>query len=87
MTLLLRSCEVEDLLDLRGAMQVLERVYRQQVEGEVKAIAPLRLMDRGIRLVAGGLAASDRVGLRLSPSASNRRRRASTLAAAWAGSS
>jgi alanine dehydrogenase len=67
MTLLLRSHEVEGLLDLKGAMQVLEQVYREQAAGEVKAIAPLRLMDRGIRLVAGGLAASDRVGLRLSP--------------------
>jgi len=58
---------VEGLLNLKGAMQVLEQVYREQAAGEVKAIAPLRLMERGIRLVAGGLAASDRVGLRLSP--------------------
>lgn len=66
MTLLLRSHEVEGLLDLKRAMQVLEQVYHEQAAGEVKAIAPLRLMDRGIRLVAGGLTASDRVGLRLS---------------------
>jgi len=70
MTLLLRSHEVEDLLDLTGAMQVLERVYREQAAGEVNATAPLRLMDRGIRLVAGGLTASDRVGLRVSATGS-----------------
>lgn len=70
MTLLLRSHEVEGLLDLTGAMQVLERVYREQVAGDVNATPPLRLMDRGIRLVAGGLTASDRVGLRVSATGS-----------------
>ncbi len=67
MTVLLRSSEVEDLVDLKTAMAVLEEIYVDQANGEVKAIPPLRLMDRGIRLVAGGLGRPDRVGIRLSP--------------------
>ena len=67
MTVLLRSSEVEDLMDLRTAMGALEATYADQAKGYVKAIPPLRLMDRGIRLVAGGLDRPDRVGLRLSP--------------------
>ncbi len=67
MTVLLRSSEVEDLMDLQTAMAVLEDIYVDQANGQVKAIPPLRLMDRGIRLVAGGLDRPDRVGLRLSP--------------------
>lgn len=67
MTVLLRSSEVEDLMDLETAMTVLEEIYVDQANGQVKAIPPLRLMDRGIRLVAGGLDGPDRVGLRLSP--------------------
>lgn len=67
MTVLLKSSEVEDLVDLRTAMTVLEETYRDQANGQVKAIPPLRLMDRGIRLVAGGLGRPDRVGLRVSP--------------------
>ena len=56
-----------DLMDLGTAMAVLERTYIEQADGQVRAIPPLRLMDRGIRVVAGGLARADRVGLRLSP--------------------
>ena len=67
MTILLRSSEVEDVMDLKTAMAVLEETYVDQANGQVKAIPPLRLMDRGIRLVAGGLGRPDRVGLRLSP--------------------
>ena len=67
MTVLLRSSEVEDLMDLKTAMAVLEGTYVDQANGQVKAIPPLRLMDRGIRLVAGGLDGPDRVGVRLSP--------------------
>ena len=66
MTVLLRSAEVDDLMDLRTAMTVLEQTYVDQADGQVKAIPPLRLMDRGIRLVAGGLDRADRVGLRVS---------------------
>ncbi len=67
MTVLLRSSEVEDLMDLETAMAVLEEIYIDQANGQVKAIPPLRLMDRGIRLVAGALDRPDRVGVRLSP--------------------
>lgn len=67
MTVLLRSSEVEDLMDLKTAMAVLEETYVDQADGQVKAIPPLRLMGRGIRLVAGGLDGPDRVGVRLSP--------------------
>lgn len=67
MAVVLRSSEVADLMDLGTAMAVLERTYAEQADGQVRAIPPLRLMDRGIRVVAGGLARSDRVGLRLSP--------------------
>ncbi|MDE0343949.1 MAG: NAD(P)-binding domain-containing protein [Deltaproteobacteria bacterium] len=67
MTVLLKSSEVADLVDLKTAMAVLEETYVDQANGQVKAIPPLRLMDRGIRLVAGGLGGPDRVGVRLSP--------------------
>ena len=67
MTVLLRSSEVEDLMDLETAMAVLEEIYVDQANGQVKAIPPLRLMDRGIRLVAGALDRPDRVGVRFSP--------------------
>ena len=66
MTILLRRAEIENLMDLRQAMTVLERTYHSQAEGQVCAVPPRRLMDRGIRLVAGGLPDEDRVGLRLS---------------------
>lgn len=55
------------MIDLPRAMQVLEDVYVEQAHGKVKASPPLRLMNRGIRLVAGGLNGSDRIGVRLSP--------------------
>lgn len=67
MTVLLRSSEVEDLVDLKTAMAVLEEIYIDQANGQVRAIPPLRLMGRGIRMVAGGLDQPDRVGVRLSP--------------------
>ncbi|MGH7774284.1 MAG: NAD(P)-binding domain-containing protein [Candidatus Binatia bacterium] len=66
MTLLLRRAEIAQLMDLRKAMSVLEGVYKDQAESKIDAVAPLRLMDRGMRLVAGGLPARDRIGLRLS---------------------
>jgi len=47
-------------------MEVLERAYRQQAEGRLDESAPLRLMGRKVRLVAGGLPVDDRVGVRLS---------------------
>ena len=66
MTLLLRRREIEDLLDLRQAMRVLEKTSLEQADGKVKQVAPLRFMDRGMRLVVGGLAAQDKNGLRVS---------------------
>lgn len=66
MALLLKTPEVEPLLDLRQAMAVLERAYRHQAEGNLDASPPLRLMGRKIRLVAGGLPGDDRIGVRLS---------------------
>ncbi len=66
MALLLARKEIAKLLDLRVAMQVLERVYRDQAEGGIDTVSPLRLMNRGIRLVAGRLNLQNRVGVRLS---------------------
>ena len=66
MTLLLRRSEVADLLDLRQAMRVLEQTLREQSDGKVKQVAPLRFMSRGMRMVVGGLEAQDKNGLRVS---------------------
>lgn len=66
MTVLLRTSEVADLLDLPRAIDVLERVYREQAAGEIDAVPPLRLMDRGLRMVVGRLRAERRMGVRLS---------------------
>ena len=66
MALLLTRNEVSKLLDLGTAMRVLQRVYRDQAEGGIDAVPPLRLMNRGIRLVAGRLNFQNRVGVRLS---------------------
>ena len=66
MTLLLRRSEVADLLDLRGAMRVLEQTFREQAGGKVKQVPPLRFMNRGMRMVVGGLEAQDKNGLRVS---------------------
>ena len=66
MALLLARSEVSGLLDLRTAMQVLERVYYDQAKGGIDAVPPLRLMNRGIRQVAGRLNLQNRVGVRLS---------------------
>jgi len=66
MTLLLRRSEVSDLLDLRRAMRILERTFREQSDGKVKQVPPLRFMNRGMRLVIGGLEAQNKNGLRVS---------------------
>jgi len=66
MALLLRRAEVSGLLDLRRAMAVLERTFREQADGKVKQVAPLRFMNRGMRMVVGGLEAQDKNGLRVS---------------------
>jgi hypothetical protein len=64
--LLLRRSEVVDLLDLRQAMQLLEQTFRQQSAGNVKQVPPLRFMNRGMRMVVGGLEAQDKNGFRVS---------------------
>ncbi|MGZ9219728.1 MAG: hypothetical protein ACXW5W_22150 [Candidatus Binatia bacterium] len=66
MTLILRRSEVSGLLDLPQAMAVLEQTFREQAAGKVKQVAPLRFMNRGMRLVVGGLEAQDKSGLRVS---------------------
>ncbi|HEX7229733.1 MAG TPA: hypothetical protein VF452_05025, partial [Candidatus Binatia bacterium] len=66
MALLLKRSEVSTLLDLKRAMSVLEQTFREQSAGQVKPVAPLRFMDRGMRLVVGGLEAQDKNGLRVS---------------------
>jgi alanine dehydrogenase len=66
MTLLLRRSEVAGLLDLRQAMRVLERAFREQAVGKVNQVPPLRFMNRGMRMVVGGLDAQNKNGLRVS---------------------
>jgi ornithine cyclodeaminase/alanine dehydrogenase-like protein (mu-crystallin family) len=66
MALLLAQSEIAKLLDLPTAMQILERVYHDQAKGGIDAVPPLRLMNRGIRLVAGRLNLQNKVGVRLS---------------------
>jgi ornithine cyclodeaminase len=66
LTLLLKRSEVGKLLDLRQAMQVLEQTFREQSDGKVKQVAPLRFMNRGMRMVIGGLEGQDKHGLRVS---------------------
>jgi alanine dehydrogenase len=66
MTLLLRRSEVAGLLELRQAMQVLEQTFGEQADGKVKQVPPLRFMNRGMRMVVGGLEAQDKNGLRVS---------------------
>jgi len=66
MTLILRQSEVAGLLDLRQAMAVLEQTFCEQSAGQVKQVAPLRFMNRGMRMVVGGLEAQNKNGLRVS---------------------
>ena len=66
MTLLLRRSEISDLLDLNQAMEVLEHTFREQSAGKVKQVPPLRFMNRGMRMVVGGLEAQDKNGFRVS---------------------
>jgi len=66
MTLILRRSEVAGLLDLRQAMKLLEQTFREQAAGQVKQVAPLRFMNRGMRMVVGGLEAQNKNGLRVS---------------------
>ena len=47
-------------------MSVLDRTFREQSDGKVKQVAPLRFMNRGMRMVVGGLEAQNTNGLRVS---------------------
>jgi len=47
-------------------MSVLEQTFREQAAGQVKPVAPLRFMNRGMRMVVGGLEAQDKNGFRVS---------------------
>ena len=66
LTLILRQSEVAGLIDLRQAMRILEQTFREQAAGQVKQVAPLRFMNRGMRMVVGGLEAQNKTGLRVS---------------------
>ena len=66
MALLLRRTEVSGMLDLTQAMRVIEQTLREQSDGNVKQVPPLRFMDRGMRLVVVGLEAQNKNGLRVS---------------------
>ncbi|NIO07128.1 MAG: hypothetical protein GTO40_03700 [Deltaproteobacteria bacterium] len=52
-------------MDVRRAIRILEGAYRDQAVGGIKATPPLRLMNRGIRGVAGALTLQNRIGMRL----------------------
>jgi ornithine cyclodeaminase/alanine dehydrogenase-like protein (mu-crystallin family) len=47
-------------------MRVLEETFHEQAAGKVKQVPPLRFMNRGMRMVVGGLEAQDKNGLRVS---------------------
>ena len=47
-------------------MSVLEQTFREQAAGQVKPVAPLRFMNRGMRMVVGGLEVQDKNGFRVS---------------------
>jgi ornithine cyclodeaminase/alanine dehydrogenase-like protein (mu-crystallin family) len=47
-------------------MRVIEQTLREQSDGKVKQVEPLRFMNRGMRLVVGGLEAQNKTGLRVS---------------------
>jgi ornithine cyclodeaminase/alanine dehydrogenase-like protein (mu-crystallin family) len=66
LALLLKRSEVSGLLDMLQAMRVLEQTFREQAAGKVKQVAPLRFMERGMRMVVGALQAQDKTGLRVS---------------------
>ncbi len=65
MALLLRKSDIEGLMDVQQAIRVLEKTYHHQAEGGIKATPPLRLMERGIRGVAGALTIQNVIGLRI----------------------
>jgi ornithine cyclodeaminase/alanine dehydrogenase-like protein (mu-crystallin family) len=64
--LLLKRSEISSMFDLKSAMTVLEQTFREQSDGKVAQVAPLRLMNRGMRMVVGALEAQDKTGFRVS---------------------
>lgn len=68
MVRLLRESEVEDLVDLQGAIACMERTYRQQAENQITASPPstLRSDDAMMMVRAGGLAGDHQLGFRIS---------------------
>jgi len=70
MPLLLSRDELKPLLDLNKAIELLESVHRQQANGQVVPHAPYHIpLDgrNGLRVVAGAVLGSRRVGVRLGP--------------------
>jgi len=47
-------------------MRVLEHTFREQADRKVMQVPPLRFMNRGMRMVVGGLEAQNKNGLRVS---------------------
>lgn len=68
MVRLLRRVDVEDLVDLPGAIDCMERLYRDQAVGQVSAEAPttMRSDDAMMMVRSGGLAGQHRLGFRIS---------------------
>ena len=68
MVRLLRRAEVEDLVDLRAAIDCMDRLYRAQAAGQVSAEAPTTMRsDEAMMMVrSGGLAGQHRLGFRIS---------------------
>jgi ornithine cyclodeaminase/alanine dehydrogenase-like protein (mu-crystallin family) len=79
MTLLLERADVRGLLDVRTAIDVLERAFLEQANGHTRSLVPI--MFHGgkarIREVAGALTESGSIGLRVSTGSSG------TIAAVW----
>jgi alanine dehydrogenase len=71
MTLLLERHEVENLLDIRAAIEVIETAFIEQGKGRVLSQAPtmLRVANGALRIVQGALLESRVMGARLTKAA------------------
>lgn len=71
MTLLLERHEVEELLDIRRAIEVTEAAFIEQGKGQVLSQAPtmLRVASGALRIVQGALLESKVIGARLTKAA------------------
>lgn len=67
MAILLTRADVEDLIDLPGAIACVEQVFLEQVEGGVEPWPPSSMWSGGqyLGFRAGGLSAQHRLGLRV----------------------